>query len=484
MSATWRLAWRNLGRNRRRTAITAVALAVGVSLSVAGYGLSDGMSAELLRALTRYDLGHVQVHHPDYPRTRALADTVPDRARVEAAARDIDDVVAVAPRVYSYALLSHDGKSLGAQIVGVDPALEPKVTTLHERVVRGKYLDSAPTPWPRGRALTDAERARDDAITEAEEAAALAEIEGLDDEADEADAAPDVEVPPDAAETTRTLALALSPPPERPPRVFVGVTLAKLLGVDIGDTIHASTQTVDGAVEEVYFEIAGVYHTGTGQFDRSRVYMHLADAQRYIHLDDRVHEVAILADDPAHAGDIASALRHRIDGDGEHAALVRPWNEIRPDIQRMSELSQASMLVMIAIIFFVATLGVVNTMLMAVFERTRELGMLKAIGMSGGRIVRLIVAETVLLTLASSVIGTAIGVGLDLYMLEYGIDLSSVTGGFSVGGVGITPVFHAAITPIGVIGPTVVLGISSLVASFYPAARAARLQPAVGMRQT
>ena len=60
------LAWRNLGRNLRRTMITGAALAVGISLSVAAYGLTDGMTSELLRALTKFDLGHVQVHHPDY----------------------------------------------------------------------------------------------------------------------------------------------------------------------------------------------------------------------------------------------------------------------------------------------------------------------------------------------------------------------------------------------------------------------------------
>ena len=62
-----RLAWRNLGRNRRRTVITATALVIGVALSVASYAYFDGMTAEMLRALTRYDLGHAQLHNPEFP---------------------------------------------------------------------------------------------------------------------------------------------------------------------------------------------------------------------------------------------------------------------------------------------------------------------------------------------------------------------------------------------------------------------------------
>jgi len=132
----------------------------------------------------------------------------------------------------------------------------------------------------------------------------------------------------------------------------------------------------------------------------------------------------------------------------------------------------------------VATLGVVNTMLMSVFERTRELGMLKAIGMSGGRIIWLIVTETLILVIVSSLLGTGLGLGLDLWMVKSGIDLSAITGGFSIGGIGLAPVFHGAITTQGLVMPTLVLSITCFIASFYPAARAARLAPAVGMRET
>jgi ABC-type antimicrobial peptide transport system permease subunit len=141
-------------------------------------------------------------------------------------------------------------------------------------------------------------------------------------------------------------------------------------------------------------------------------------------------------------------------------------------------------MVIIVIIFFVAALGVINTMLMSVFERTREFGVLKAIGMARGRIFGLIVTEATALVTISAVVGTGLGLCADLFMVRRGIDLSSLTGGFSVGGVGLQPVLHGAITAEGVLLPTILLAAICVVASTYPALRAARLRPAVGMRET
>jgi len=492
MAAITRLAWRNLGRNRRRTVITGIALAVGVSLSVAGYGLMDGMSAELVRALTRYDLGHIQIHNVEFPKNHKLKYTVPHYRELLEETRHLDGIRAASPRVYAYALVSRGSKSAGAELIGVDPTTEPKVTTLDQELVEGRYLDPEPTPWPRGRALTAAEEKRDEEITDEEVDDAIDEIDAmgsLDDGSGGGGASAESggKASAEGGETasdealTRRFANTISPPPERPPHVYIGATLARILKAGVGDRIHVTGQTVDGLTEQVYFEVTGIFHTGTALFDRGRIYTHIADLQRFNHMDSQVHEIAAVAKSPDMAKGLAEKLRARIHDD---KVLIQSWDEMRPDILQMIKLNDMSMAIMIFIIFIVATLGVVNTMLMAVFERTRELGMLKAIGMSGRRVVGLIVTETLLLVLGASALGTAIGFGLDLYMVHYGVDLSALTGGVSMGGVGINPVFHGAITAQGLLLPTVVLSFTCLVASLYPALRAARLAPAVGMRET
>jgi ABC-type lipoprotein release transport system permease subunit len=263
--------------------------------------------------------------------------------------------------------------------------------------------------------------------------------------------------------------------------VIVGQSLAKVLSVGVGGRLYASTLTLDGNAEAVDLEVVGIYSTGTQSYDRTRIYLHLADLQRLTGLGKRVHEVAVSLGRSEDANAVAAALAARLP---DAKLAIRSWSQVRPDILQMLRINELSTDLMVLIIFVVATLGVVNTMLMSVFERTRELGVLKAIGMSAGRIVALIVTETVLLVLGSALVGTLLGLGLDLYMVRYGVDLSAISSGVSLSGIGIRPVIYGAVTWRGLAMPTVILATSCVLASLYPAARAARLQPAVGMRET
>ena len=503
------LAWRNLGRNRRRSAITGTALAFGMALCIATFGLTDGVNAQMLHSLTRFDLGHVQVHTKEYVEDRDSTTPIASPERVLEAAEATELVQAAAPRVYGFALISSEGKSTGVQVVGVDPNREKRVTELHERIQRGQYLGADPTPWPESRELTDAEKTRDAELTDAAMSEAELEIEGLDDLAPLGDPAPDgpeatadagVAAPalaggtagatdadttatPDAPGTreARDLALAQMPLPERPPGVIIGRNLAKVLDVKENDSLFISAATVDGATESVFLKVSGIYETGTQLHDRHRAYLHIADLRRPLHAKRAAHEVSLALGSSEGSTLAAQALKVQLN---DEALLVRAWDEVRPDIAQMLRMNDIGTGIMTFIIFFVATLGVVNTMLMAVFERTRELGMLKAIGMSQGRIVALIVLESLLLVLVASIVGVGLGLLLDGYLAYEGLDLSGLTGGISVGSIGINPVIRGVITVKGVLVPVAVLGTTCLIASLYPAIRASRMQPAVGMRET
>jgi len=477
-----KLAFRNLGRNARRSLITGLALAFSAALCIAYYALVDGMNAQLVHALTRFDLGHLQAHAEGYVAKRSVDLTLPEPEKVLSAVRADAAVRAAAPRVYAPALVGSERHSTGVQLVGVEPKSERQVTELHRQLVSGAYLDDDPTPWPEARKLTAEEKAADESLTRAETEAAEAEIDAL-----AGSAEPATEPAPEAKKATdtqleRRLVRALSPRPQRPPNVVLGKSLARVLDVKVGDELFVSAQAVDGSAEGLRARVAGIFETGTTTYDRARIYMQIGDLQRLMHLDARIHEVAaVLA-----SADEATAAATRIRGAlGNDAGLdVRGWGALRPDIVRMLDLNRASSVLLAAIVFFVASLGVVNTMLMSVLERTREIGVLKAIGMSGASLFGMIVIETVFLALGGAVVGTGFGLLLDLYLVRQGIDLGFITRGVSFGGVGMQPVIRGDITMGGVLWPIAILTVVCVVAAVYPALRAAHMQPAVGMRET
>lgn len=496
MGTMARIAWRNLGRNRRRTAVTASAIAVGVALCVATYGLTDGLNDQLVATVTRLELGHVQVHEPEYPKRRALRYAIPTAAPLLAALGELPPARGAAPRAFAWALLSNDASSTGIEVVGIDPARERGVTGFLDKVTVGAALPDTPTRWPEGRELTAEERAWDRAVTERKTAEALDELEALP-ALGEAGAAADgpavggaapgsgtgtgSETAPavgDLRQETLDLVRDLSPPPAEPPPVLLGERLARSVKAEVGDLVWLLTSTRDGLTAEERFRVVGLYRTGSPTMDRMRAYVHLGDLQRFVRLGAAVHEIAVVAPDPELAGPLAAAIAALPAAEG---LLVRPWSDVRPMLKRMLDLNDASVWLLLIIIFVVAALGVLNTMLMAVFERTRELGVLMALGLRPGQVRRLIVVETVFLTLLGGAAGTAIGLALDAYLLVWGWDLRSITGGFSVAGVTVDPVLHAAIEVRGVVVPLLAISVVTFLASFYPAHRAAKLSPTQAM---
>ena len=148
-----------------------------------------------------------------------------------------------------------------------------------------------------------------------------------------------------------------------------------------------------------------------------------------------------------------------------------------PFISSMVDQMSAFMLTMFSLIFTVAaSLGVMNTLLMATYDRMKEFGIIRAIGATPWRIIRQVTMEAILLTALASIIGTGIGLGISLYLQVYGIDFSS-QGNLSFGGVVFDPIWKASVSFKIVLLPVALMMLTSIVASIYPASIAARIKP-------
>lgn len=400
------IAWRNLWRQSRRTLITASAMAVGIALCMSMIALSDGLYAQMFDVMVTRKLGHVQVHHHDFPGRRLLYDTVP-QDRFEAISTT-DGVTTAAARLFGYGLASSEETSAGGQIIGILPAQEQAISKLEEKLESGVFLSGEP---------------------------------GL--------------------------------------QSVIGTGLADTLKLEVGGELVIVTQASDGSMTNELSEVVGIVRTGDEGIDRGGIYMHLADAQSLFALPDQVHEIIVLGDDPTQSPALAEAVR-AVEPDN----LVRTWVEADPSTAQMMGMQNVGSGILLAVVFSVAALGVLNTMLMSVFERTRELGLMAALGLNPGQVMRLILTESILLAAIAVALGGVLGGVLDGLLVVYGIDMSGGGGeGFSMQGMQFDPVIKGVVRPVGVLATLGCVFIVSVLAAFWPALRAARLRPVEAMRQ-
>jgi len=169
--------------------------------------------------------------------------------------------------------------------------------------------------------------------------------------------------------------------------------------------------------------------------------------------------------------------------DPEHTQ-VRAWEEADPAMAQMMGMRDASLFIMLFIIFSVAGLAVLNTNLMTVFERTRELGVLRAIGLSRRRMMLLVILESILLTAVAVAFGLTLGGFLDWLLVEYGFPYETAEGkGFSWQGITFPTRFYGTVRAFPFVVTTVFVFFVAIFAAIWPAARAARLRPVEAMRE-
>jgi ABC-type lipoprotein release transport system permease subunit len=468
------MAARNLGRNRARTLIAGSGIAIGVGMCIASFGIMAGMSQDMIQSITDVQLGHVQVHEPGFASRPKLDRAFADADERVHAAAGAPGVEAASARVLAWALATTPLDTVGVQLMGVDPERENRLTHLDRRISAGVFLSEAPTPWPAPQPLSAEEEALDRRLTADGARAAAVEIAGL-------GTGTDVPWAHDEGNqaATRQLFEKLAPGPSQPPPLLLGDELAKRLHAEPESQVELMAQDLSGDPLSMGFRVRGILHMGDPTLDRSRVVMHITDLRNWLALGNRAHELAIRVLDQDRAAPVAAALAAA----PEFQELsVETWQQLRPDVVTMVQMNGAFTAAMVAIIFAVAAIGVADTILMAVFERRREFGVLKALGMSPGAIVLMIAVETFLLAGGSALVGLGLGASIDLVLSRWGIPLSGLAG-FSMAGAAIPPVLHATLTPEGLLLPVVMILSMALLASLWPALVAARIEPVLAMRE-
>ena len=260
--------------------------------------------------------------------------------------------------------------------------------------------------------------------------------------------------------------------------IAIGAPLAAQLRVKLGEKVVLHAPGESGLAA---FRVSGIFLTGSGGFDRTTVFLRLEDAQRLLELGDRVSEVAIALADPRELPALTEFARAELARARPGEALeVLTWKEREPRLAAMLQLVESTAWVAYATVFAGMAFGIANALLMSVYERIREFGVLRSLGLPASRLVWLVLLESTLLTLGGAVLGIAVAVSLVGVLGRVGLDVSSFAQGLSRVGVG--AIVYPRLEARDLLSPLLLAVGTALVAAIWPAWKAARLRPAEAVR--
>ncbi|MDH3342104.1 MAG: FtsX-like permease family protein [Gammaproteobacteria bacterium] len=420
------MAWRNIWRNPVRSMLTISALAGGLVMVILYAALLEGMTRQMVTFATEISTGHIQVQRQAFIDDQDLYATLP-WSYLQTVEQKFPDIQ-IAPRLYSAGLASVENTSTGVLIKAVDPQREASVTQMLSHVRRGELN--------------------------------LAMADTLEDG------------------LTRY-------------NLVIGAQLAKNMNLEPGSELVLVTQAADGSIGNALYRIAAILKPLEPAFDRIGVLMSIEAYQQLMYLDDGFHELAIKLDDVTQLEAIQAAL------DAEFKSLatsqpldelgglpvVRNWKQLTPAIADMLELSKSMVLIIGFIVVALASMGMLNTMLMAVHERSHEFGILLAVGMKRRWLLLMVLFESFFLALVSAFVGSVFGIIIATYLEDPGIDFSaSMPDGYDWAGMVFEPVMKGYLEPVHVVNACVLMILVTMFASLIPSWRIVRLKPVEVMR--
>ncbi len=265
--------------------------------------------------------------------------------------------------------------------------------------------------------------------------------------------------------------------PGRLPSVVIGRELAEKLRSDVGSRIVLTFQDVDGELISASFRVEGIFSLNSRAFEERNLFVGKTDLAELIAAPGAVTEIAVLLDDDDSFREIAGEMRESFP-----EVEVRSWEELAPDLYFQRQMVGQSLMWVMAIILMGASFGILNTTLMSVFERTRELGVLMSIGMKKAGIFKMIILETTLLAVTGGAAGLAMSFVFVKYLSRRGIDLTAV-GGENLRELGFSPEIYPDLEPVFYLRVAVLVVVFAVLAAIYPAFKAITLLPAEAVRK-
>lgn len=257
-----------------------------------------------------------------------------------------------------------------------------------------------------------------------------------------------------------------------PKDIVLGKRLAKTLSASLGDEIVIVSQASDGSIANDLYRVGGILKSISEEVDRAGLFM-TVDAFRYLMVVAKgAHEIVITLPEDADLNAAASTIANMA-----QEIEVSTWRQLNPALAQMIDAADAFLLPLVIITYIAVAIVILNAMLMAVFERIREYGVMKALGVNPYEVFFLVLTETIIMTTAAAVLGLGFGVPLAFYLETHGINLTPFTEGTTISGVALDLIWHSMVSARTILLPLVTLYVLTVIATIYPAAKAAYLNP-------
>jgi putative ABC transport system permease protein len=468
------IAWKNVWRSKSRSLVVIVAVTLGIIAGVLLVGIMKGWVEQRLHDAIYNEVSHIQIHNEEYLKNEEIHLTVYDTAEIIRAIKDLPGLTGWVKRTRMIALANTPWANTGVTIYGVDPEKEKQVTEIWKKMVpgAGEYLDEA----------------KPGNILISDKTAEILKLKQCIITEDVIDLLKSENVPGTILSKLDTLKdMRFRSPKDFREALkrelkkkeldnYGKLIVEKALDYRIRNKIQITISDETGTPVQGTFRVCGIYKTTNTGFDQATVFVNARElAKLYNNKDVLIHEIAILLRDVENTGFVKEKLVG-ISSKNE----ISTWEELAPDVAMMNDYMVMYYIIFIGIIMLALAFGIINTMLMTILERTRELGMLMAIGMNRKKVFSMIILETMFLTLVGAVAGMLSGWLIIELLGKTGIYFASWGEGFEEWG--FASVVYPVITPDFFLLITIMVIVTAIISSMWPARKALKLNPIETLR--
>jgi len=401
------IAWKNIWRNKLRSAIVMIAVTLGLIGGIISVGIMFGSSDQHVKDAVNDYVSEIQIHHPKYSENNEAKYIIENSDNLEKKISEIPEVKSVCSRMKIIGMANSPEAAVGILINGIYPEEEKTVTDIYTKIPDslGSYFENT----------------------------------------------------------------------KRNP-ILISSKLAEKLKLHLRSKVVLTFQEKDGTMTGGAFRVVGIFNTANAMQDETNVFVKKTDLARLTGFpENTAHEIAIRITDKK----MLEKIKTDISG-GNPDLSVMTWKEIQPDLAMVTDFLNQMMAIFMMIILLALGFGIVNTMLMVVLERIKEIGMLMAVGMNRLRVFTMIMLETIFL----SIVGGGIGMGISAAILHHfgrvGMNFSAVAKGLA--SFGYSAIIYPKVETSFYFMLSFLIILTGILASIYPAIKAVKLNPAEAVR--